>query len=128
MKITGFDHIVLRTTDIERALDFYLGALGLAPVRVDEWRAGEVGFPSVRVNDATIIDLLAVESRSADSALDHFCLVVEPLDWEDEIRNGLRVLQGPVSRYGARGDAQSVYVADPDGNEIELRNYGEISR
>jgi catechol 2,3-dioxygenase-like lactoylglutathione lyase family enzyme len=128
MKITGFDHIVLRTTDIERALDFYLGALGLAPVRVDEWRAGEVGFPSVRVNDATIIDLFAVESRPADSALDHFCLVVEPLDWEDEIRNGLRVLQGPVSRYGARGDAQSVYVADPDGNEIELRNYGEISR
>jgi catechol 2,3-dioxygenase-like lactoylglutathione lyase family enzyme len=128
MKITGFDHIVLRTTDIERALDFYLGTLGLAPVRVDEWRAGEVGFPSVRVNDATIIDLFAVESRPADSALDHFCLVVEPLDWEDEIRNGLRVLQGPVSRYGARGDAQSVYVADPDGNEIELRNYGEISR
>lgn len=128
MKIIGFDHIVLRTTDIERALDFYLGALGLAPVRVEQWRAGEVGFPSVRVNDATIIDLFAVESRPADSALDHFCLVVEPLDWEDEIRNGLRVLQGPVSRYGARGDAQSVYVADPDGNEIELRNYGQISR
>ena len=128
MKITGFDHIVLRTTDIERALDFYLGALGLAPVRVDQWRAGEVGFPSVRVNEATIIDLLAVESRPADSALDHFCLVVEPLDWEDEIRNGLRVLQGPARRYGARGDAQSVYVADPDGNEIELRTYGEISR
>jgi catechol 2,3-dioxygenase-like lactoylglutathione lyase family enzyme len=128
MKITGFDHIVLRTTDIERALDFYLGTLGLAPVRVDEWRAGEVGFPSVRVNDATIIDLFAVESRPTNSALDHFCLVVEPLDWEDEIRNGLRVIQGPVSRYGARGDAQSVYVADPDGNEIELRDYGEISR
>ena len=127
MKITGLDHIVLRTTDIERALDFYLGTLGLAPVRVDEWRADEVGFPSVRVNDSTIIDLFAVESRPADSALDHFCLVVEPLDWENEIRNGLRVLQGPVSRYGARGDAQSVYVADPDGNEIELRNYGAIS-
>jgi catechol 2,3-dioxygenase-like lactoylglutathione lyase family enzyme len=128
MKITGIDHIVLRTTDIERALDFYLGTLGLAPVRVDEWRSDEVGFPSVRVNDSTIIDLFAVESRPADSALDHFCLVVEPLDWEDEIRNGLRVLQGPVSRYGAQGDAQSVYVADPDGNEIELRNYGQISR
>jgi catechol-2,3-dioxygenase len=33
-----------------------------------------------------------------------------------------------VSRYGARGNAQSVYVVDPDGNEIELRDYGEMSR
>jgi catechol 2,3-dioxygenase-like lactoylglutathione lyase family enzyme len=87
-----------------------------------------VGFPSVRVNDETIIDFFAVESLPADNALDHFCLVVEPLDWEEEIRNGLRVLQGPVSRYGARGNAQSVYVVDPDGNEIELRDYGEMSR
>ena len=32
------------------SLAFYVDALGLAPVRVDEWRAGEVLFPSVRVD------------------------------------------------------------------------------
>ncbi|MGW8402008.1 VOC family protein, partial [Streptomyces lydicus] len=28
-----------------------------------------------------------------------------------------------VERYGARGGAQSIYVADPDGNTVELRWY-----
>ena len=33
------------------------------------------------------------------------------------------VLRGPVSRWGARGQAMSVYFLDPDGNEIEVRCY-----
>ena len=37
--------------------------------------------------------------------------------------NGVTVRQGPVSRWGARGRATSVYFLDPDGNEIELRCY-----
>jgi catechol 2,3-dioxygenase-like lactoylglutathione lyase family enzyme len=28
-----------------------------------------------------------------------------------------------VSRWGARGQAMSVYFLDPDGNEIEVRCY-----
>jgi len=34
MRVTGFDHLVLNVTDVERALDFYCGPLGLEPVRV----------------------------------------------------------------------------------------------
>jgi hypothetical protein len=30
---------------------------------------------------------------------------------------------GPVSRWGARGRATSIYILDPDGNEIEIRCY-----
>jgi catechol 2,3-dioxygenase-like lactoylglutathione lyase family enzyme len=30
-----------------------------------------------------------------------------------------------VSRWGARGQATSVYFLDPDGNEIEVRTYGK---
>ncbi|GHH56278.1 catechol 2,3-dioxygenase-like lactoylglutathione lyase family enzyme [Streptomyces candidus] len=33
------------------------------------------------------------------------------------------VLEGPVPRFDARGDAQSIYVQDPDGNTVELRWY-----
>jgi hypothetical protein len=56
-KITALDHIVLNVGDIDRALQFYTGVLGLAGERVEQFRAGKVGFPSVRINDATIIDL-----------------------------------------------------------------------
>ncbi|MFC4858222.1 VOC family protein [Actinophytocola glycyrrhizae] len=122
MRVVGFDHLVLNVTDVERSLDFYTGPLGLAAERVDEWRAGKVRFPSVRVNENTILDLMS--NPRGESNVDHFCLVVEPLDWQKVIDSGtFTVLEGPVSRSGARGQATSVYVADPDGNTVELRWY-----
>jgi catechol 2,3-dioxygenase-like lactoylglutathione lyase family enzyme len=55
MRITALDHIVLNVRDIERALKFYTQVLGLPGERVEEFRAGKVGFPSVRINSDTII-------------------------------------------------------------------------
>ncbi|MFH8748095.1 VOC family protein [Streptomyces rimosus] len=122
MRVIAFDHLVLNVADAERALGFYCGPLGLEPVRVEEWRAGKVPFPSVRVSPTTIIDLL--EGDRGESNVDHICLVVEPLDWQEVIDSGvLTVVDGPGQRFGARGDAQSVYVRDPDGNTVELRWY-----
>lgn len=125
LRVVEFDHLVLNVRDVERALDFYCGPLGLAPVRVDEWRAGQVPFPSVRVGPNTIIDLFArPPGDPGESNVDHICLVVEPLDWQEVIDAGtFTVLDGPVDRFGARGDARSVYVRDPDGNTVELRWY-----
>ncbi|MGW7002301.1 VOC family protein [Streptomyces sp. NPDC054933] len=125
MRVIDFDHLVLNVTDIERSLAFYCGPLGLAPVRVDEWRAGKAPFPSVRVSPTTIIDLVQSPSDSVQgSNVDHICLCVEPLDWQQVIDSGeFTVLDGPGPRFGARGTAQSLYVRDPDGNTVELRWY-----
>ncbi|MEU9761000.1 VOC family protein [Streptomyces sp. NPDC047985] len=122
VRVKDFDHLVLNVRDVERSLGFYCGPLGLEPMNVDEWRAGEFPFPSVRVSPTMIIDL--VDRPRSESNVDHFCLVVEPLDWREVIDSGtFTVLEGPVSRSGARGTAQSVYVQDPDGNMVELRWY-----
>ncbi|WP_084516378.1 VOC family protein [Microtetraspora niveoalba] len=122
VRVKAFDHLVLNVQDVERSLEFYCGILGLEPVRVDRWRAGEVGFPSVRVTPETIIDL--VGHPRGESNVDHICLVVEPLDWQEVIDSGVfTVLEGPVPRFGARGGATSIYVRDPDGNTVELRWY-----
>ncbi|MFF7685543.1 VOC family protein [Streptomyces syringium] len=122
LRVIGFDHLVLNVSDIERSLAFYLGPLGLEPVRVEEWRAGKVSFPSVRVAEGTIIDLF--ERPRGESNVDHICLVVEPLDWQEVVDSGVfTVVDGPGSRFGARGDGESLYVLDPDGNTVELRWY-----
>ncbi|MFE6692013.1 VOC family protein [Streptomyces sp. NPDC057743] len=125
MRVIAFDHLVLNVADIERSLGFYTGPLGLEPVRVEEWRAGRAPFPSVRVSPTTIIDLVeASDARPQGSNVDHICLVVEPLDWQQVIDSGVfTVLDGPGERYGARGTAISLYVQDPDGNTVELRWY-----
>ena len=122
MRVKDFDHVVLNVQDVERSLAFYSGPLGLEPVGVAEWRAGKFPFPSVRISPTTIIDI--VGKPRAESNVDHFCLVVDPLDWQDVIDSGaFTVLEGPVQRSGARGQGQSIYVQDPDGNTIELRWY-----
>ena len=122
LRVTGLDHVVLNVADVERSLAFYCDELGLAPERVEEWRRGEILFPSVRVDAGTIIDLLAV-ARTGENA-DHLCLVVEPVDLEAIKASGrFEVVDGPATRFGARGDGTSLYVKDPDGNTVELRYY-----
>ncbi len=126
MRVIAFDHLVLNVADIERSLDFYTGPLGLEPVRVAKWRAGRAPFPSVRVSPTTIIDLVQVPAGRPGGAsnVDHICLVVEPLDWQEVVDSGVfTVLDGPGERYGARGTALSLYGRDPDGNTVELRWY-----
>jgi catechol 2,3-dioxygenase-like lactoylglutathione lyase family enzyme len=122
VRVKEFDHLVLNVADVERSLAFYCGPLGLEPVRVEQWRAGAAPFPSVRVTPSTIIDL--TDRPRGGSNVDHICLVVEPLDWQEVVDSGeFDVVEGPVPRFGARGSAQSVYVRDPDGNTVELRWY-----
>jgi glyoxylase I family protein len=133
INITELDHIVLNVSDIDRSLKFYIEVLGLQGERLNEFREGKVGFPSVRINSGTIIDLFPKKenSRAAleknNGNLNHFCLVVGANDFAGIIdylkENNISVREGPVSRWGARGRATSVYFLDPDGNEIEIRCY-----
>ena len=131
VKITELDHIGLRVKDVEASLRFYSELLGLKAERVDEWRKGEIGFPSVRLNADTLIDFFLSEKKvdNADKEInqDHFCLVIEPTDMEhlktrlEEL--GVRIHAGPGKRWGAHGDATSLYMYDPDQNVVELRHY-----
>ena len=125
VRVTEFDHLVLRCADVEQTLAWYIERLGLAPDRVDEWRRGEVPFPSVRVNADTIIDLIPATGPTGElDRLDHICLVIDVTDLVALAASGeFDVVQGPVRRSGARGEGTSVYVRDPDGLVVELRHY-----
>jgi catechol 2,3-dioxygenase-like lactoylglutathione lyase family enzyme len=126
LKVIGLDHIVLNVSDVERSLHFYVDELGLEPLRVDAWRRKEVFFPSVRVDATTIIDLLP-RPPSGDN-VDHFCLVVEPTQFDElKASGGFDVADGPSRRFGAQGDGMSLYIRDPDKNLVELRYYDHAS-
>ncbi len=131
VKITEMDHIVLRNKDVEVSLKFYTEVLGLQAERVDEWRAGEVRFPSARINADTIIDFFGTDQepigKEGDKNQDHYCMVIKPTDME-ELKSkfeamGVEIQAGPGKRWGSHGDGISLYIYDPDDNVVELRHY-----
>lgn len=120
-KVTGFDHLVLVVADVERSLAWYVDELGLAPERVEEWRAGTVFFPSVRISPTSVIDIIPGQRDGTN--VDHLCLVVDDDVAAIAASGRFEVVDGPDQRWGAQGVATSVYVKDPDGNVVELRRY-----
>ncbi len=122
MRVTGLDHIVLDCADVERSVAWWRDELGVEPLRLEEWRRGEVPFVSVRLDEHTIIDLLAAE-RTGEN-VNHVALTVDDVDLEDLAASGrFDVVGGPATLFGARGIGRGLYVRDPDGNVIELRTY-----
>ncbi len=122
IKIREIDHLVLRCREQARMLEFYIGVLGL----VEERRIDRIGLVQLRAG-ASLIDLVPASEPRVESGLnvDHFCLGVEIDDFEETIRylrdNGAEVLGEPATRYGARGMGLSIYLRDPEGNVIELK-------
>jgi glyoxylase I family protein len=129
IRIREIDHLVLRVVDLDSMLRFYCGALGCTVER----RQDEIGLVQLRAG-RSIVDLVPVDGklgRAGGAApgkegrnLDHFCFRIEPFD-EPGIRRHLEALgieAGPVAtRYGAEGEGPSIYVADPEGNVVELK-------
>ena len=127
--VRNLDHIVLRVSNLERMLRFYLHVLGCTMEKTQE----ELGLYQVRAG-ASLIDLVTIDGklgRAGGAApgpegrnLDHFCLRVEPYD-EAAIRAHLQahgVTPGESgSRYGAEGEGPSIYLRDPEANMIELK-------
>jgi catechol 2,3-dioxygenase-like lactoylglutathione lyase family enzyme len=122
MRVTGIDHVVFNVTDVEKSVTWWTDLIGLEPVRLDEWRRGEVPFVSVRISPSTIIDLFERE-RSGEN-VNHIALQVIDADLDEIATSGrFDVVRGPLELFGAMGQGHGIYVRDPDGNEIELRTY-----
>jgi glyoxylase I family protein len=131
IEVAGIDHVVLRTSDMEAMLHFYQNVLGLT---VERKTAREFGLIQLRAGTA-LIDLVAVDSKlgkmgggppsSTGNNMDHFCLQIKPVD-EQALSSYLRdkgIEPGEFSRrYGAQGYGNSMYISDPEGNTVELRN------
>jgi len=128
------DHIVLNVQDEEQMIAFYSEVMMFTSERLKEYRAGEVPFPSVRINADTIIDLFPKKMWQKSFAvtqghnnLNHFCISLSKEMWVDLTErlkaNNVDIEQGPVPRWGAHGTGISIYFRDPEGNLVEARYY-----
>ncbi len=130
MEIKELGHLVLYVRDLEVSAHFYRDVLGWRPIL--DGTTGGAPFPAVAFNapgGRTHHELLLIEVGPGAQALPqgrrvgmyHFGLRIG--DHDDQLREALSELRAnDVTIVGAtdHGMTHSLYIQDPDGNEIEL--------
>ncbi|CAI8817317.1 catechol 2,3-dioxygenase-like lactoylglutathione lyase family enzyme [Pseudomonas frederiksbergensis] len=123
--IDHVDHIVLTATDPQATIHFYTEVMGM---HLEKFGEGRVAFtfgnqkinmhvrgheiePKAHVPVPGALDLCFIASAPLDKVIAHLKTVNWPL------------VEGPVTRTGARGPIRSVYLRDPDLNLIEISEY-----
>jgi ureidoacrylate peracid hydrolase len=111
--VDGLAHLLLQTTDLDAAERFYVGLLGLRVRTRERFRDGR---PLVVTEQG--LGLTDGRPPGDGANVDHIAFRVTGLHElvERARAAGVEVLRGPLPNpYGL-----AVYLADPDGNEIEL--------
>ena len=125
-------HIVLYVRDLRRSVAFYRDVLGFRQILPADGGDAGLDFPAAAFSSAsgrTHHELLLIEvGEDAQSqpagrrvGLYHFGLKVG--DSDDELREAVaRLAEAHVTVVGASDHTvtHSLYILDPDGNEIEL--------
>jgi catechol 2,3-dioxygenase-like lactoylglutathione lyase family enzyme len=126
--IQAIDHVVFRVVDLDAMVRFYSEVLGARFEKHQE----AVGLYQLRVGTA-LIDLVPVDGRLGRMGgaapakegrnVDHVCFRVLPWDGEAILAElAAKGIEAEiVSRYGAEGDGPSIYLTDPEGNNLELK-------
>jgi catechol 2,3-dioxygenase len=130
MEIKELGHIVLYVRDVERSARFYREVLGWRQILPDPDRPASMPIamfssPSGRTHHELLL-IEVGESAAGQPApprvgLYHFGLKIG--DSDDDLRAALERLREtgtPVLGASDHTVSHSLYIADPDGNEIEL--------
>lgn len=131
MGVKELGHLVLYVRDLTRSATFYRDVLGWAPIPMGP-EGAPLRFPAAAFNSPggrTHHELLLIEvgpdaaplPPGRRTGLYHFGVKVG--DSDDELRAmRQRLVEAGTPILGAtdHGFTHSLYIADPDGNEIEL--------
>lgn len=130
MEIKELGHIVLYVRDLERSVHFYRDVLGWRKVDIEG--GGPLRMPVAMFsapNQRTHHELLLIEVGANATPIPggrrvgmyHFGLKIG--DSDEELRAALAQLRAagvPIVGMSDHTVTHSLYIADPDGNEIEL--------
>jgi len=124
MEISHLDHLVLTVRDIETTVAFYTSVLAMqkqlfgqgrvalcyGDQKINLHEAGREIEPKAQHPQPGSADLCFISKTPLDEAIAHVKSC------------GVEILEGPVTRTGARAALLSIYFRDPDNNLVELAN------
>lgn len=129
LSLRGLRHLALRVSDMGAARAFYQKLLGMTVA----WEPDPENVYLTSGCDNLALHLMSEEDRRAftpvGQSLDHFGFIVESAEavegYERRMREaGVRIVK-PFKRH--RDGSSSFYMADPDGNVIQILYEPHIS-
>ena len=132
-------HTTFQVSDMDRYIDFYVGKLGLT----EHFRLynadGSLWIVYLRCEDGRFIELFTTEDAphyDKHGTFQHVCFEVDDLSacGNEMIEKGLDIYLGPThlgkkasypykAEFVGKCGSRAFYVADPDGNEVEIMEY-----
>jgi catechol-2,3-dioxygenase len=126
MQIKELGHVVLYVTNIDRAVQFYRDVLGFPVIGLEP---GIAVFSSGRSHhEMLLIEVGGVPHKAREPQPGLYHIGFKVGDSDDELRAVAKELAAnhvPVIGATDHGVTHSIYITDPDGNELEL--YVDVS-
>lgn len=126
MKIQELGHVVLYVSDIDRMADFYAGTLGFPVIARGR---GVAAFSGGRTHHELLLIEVGPDAPNTNrkkTGLYHIGFKIG--DTPEAARSAYKELVAKGVRIVGTGDhrvTHSIYILDPDGNELEL--YADVS-
>lgn len=125
MHIDRLDHLVLTVRDLDATCAFYEQVLGMHVVTFGEGRKA-LQFGQQKINLHQVGHEFEPKALHPTPGSGDLCFITA-LPLAEVIAHvqscGIVIEEGPVSRTGAVGAIESIYLRDPDNNLIEIANY-----
>ncbi len=125
MQVSHLDHFVLTVKDIDATVDFYTSVLGMKTVVFKQNRIA-LTYGKQKINLHQLGQEFEPKAKHVQAGSADLCFIIntsieDAVNYLSEL--SIDIIEGPVNRTGAKGEIQSVYFRDPDGNLIEVSNY-----
>lgn len=129
-------HLNFVTNDLEKIIDFYVNKLGMQVKFTLNNKAGKPFGYYFGCGNTTFLEFFDqamaaemwggnVEELAIGTRYKHFCLEVTGLDEFCKALQSKGVTVSPISL--GMDNSHQAWIADPDGNDIELMEYGHSS-
>jgi len=118
VQITHIDHLNFTVSDMKQTIKFYKDLFGF---QVIEEGQNSIGTPFIIIGISDKLVLCLSENKAAlkSEMFNHFGINIKNFDMtlEELESKNIPLLYGGVSNYP---NSRSIYIADPNGIEIEL--------
>ena len=122
--ITGFGHVAIKVTDLDRSLDFWERRVGFPEMLRLKRDDGSTWLVYLRITDDIYLEIFpGAENERAPgwnaNGVNHLCLTIDDLDGTVARMEAAGITITAPIKKGLDGNRQA-WIEDPDGNRIEL--------